>query len=55
MLVQQVDVVRLQPVERSLDSLVDVLRPAVHAGDGAVRAELEAELGRDDDAVAPAL
>ena len=55
MLVQQVDVIRLQPAQRALDGLADVRRPAVHAGDHAVRVELEAELGRDDHAVARAL
>src|SRR6185437_390441 len=51
-LVQQVDVVRLQPAQRALDGFADVCRPAVHAGYRAVRIEGEAEFGGDEDAVA---
>ena len=54
-LVEQVDVVGPEPAQRALDGLADVLRAAVHAVDRALRVELEAELGRDDDAVARAL
>jgi hypothetical protein len=49
-LIKQIDVVGLQPAQRTFDGLADVCRPAVHAGD-TLLVELEAELGRDDDAV----
>ena len=54
MLVEKVDTVGGEPAERALDRLADVLRPAVQARDRAVL-DLEAELGRDDDAIALAL
>ena len=47
-LVQEVDVVRVEPAERALDSLADVRGPAVHPRNGAVL-DLEAELGCDDE------
>ena len=52
MLVEQIDVIRLQPAQRTFDYFTNVCRLAVDAGDDAVRVELEAELGGDDDAVA---
>ena len=55
MLVEQIDVIGLQPAQRAFDGLADVRRPAVHAGDAAVLVELEAELRRDDDAIARAV
>ena len=36
-LVEEVDAVGGEPAERALDGLADVLRPAVHARDAAVR------------------
>ncbi len=50
----EVNAVRAETAERALDRQAYVLQPAVHAGDAAVL-DLEAELGREDDAVALAL
>ena len=47
MLIEQVDDVDLEPLERSLGDLLDVLRPAVQAALLAFRANLEPELGGD--------
>jgi hypothetical protein len=46
-LVEQIDRVDLEPLERALDGLFDVLRPAVEPPLLPLRVELEAELGRD--------
>ena len=42
----------LQPLERGLGDLLDVLRAAVHAAAARLRIEVEAELGGDHDLVA---
>ena len=52
-LIEEVDVVGGEAAQRALDGRADVRRAAVQPGDRAVL-DLEAELGRDDDAVAPA-
>ena len=44
--------VDLEPLERALDSLPDVLGSAVQAPLMLVRVDVEAELGRDDDLLA---
>jgi hypothetical protein len=52
-LVEQIDAVGLQPLERGLGDLLDVLRPAVQAALLArIRIDIEAELGRDHDLLA---
>jgi hypothetical protein len=48
MLIEQVDAVGPQPLQRSLDDIADMLGPAVEPDHRAVRIELEAELGGDD-------
>src|SRR5215831_2127137 len=50
MLVEQIDYLGPEPFERSIGDLLDVLRPAIQAGDtwAAVRLHPEAELGGDD-------
>ena len=55
-LIEQVDMVGLEPLQRVLDRVLDILRPAGDVA-GAARSalELEAELGGDDHLVAPAL
>ena len=50
-LVEEIDAVGLEPLQRGFGHLADVLRPAVEAGLLAVL-ELEAELRRDDDLIA---
>ena len=54
-LIEQVDPVGGEAAERALDGFADVCRAAVQPRDPAVRVELEAELGGDDDPVASAL
>ena len=57
-LVEQVDGLDLEPLERALGGLLDVLRPAVqarpalHAAGVELRVEVESELGGDDHLVA---
>ena len=51
-LIEEVDDVGPQPLQRRLGDLADVLRPTVHAALAARRVELETELGGDDDLVA---
>ena len=51
-LVEKIDDVGPEALQRRLDGLPDVLRPAVHASRLPVRAELEAELGGDHHLVA---
>jgi hypothetical protein len=51
-LVEQVDRVDPEPLERALDDLRDVLRPAIKPPLLAIGIELEAELGRDHDLLA---
>lgn len=46
-LVEKVDAVRLQPLERSLDDVADVLRPAVHALVPGRAGDVDAEFGGD--------
>ena len=48
-LVEEIDGLDLEPFERALDDLLDVLRPAVEAPLLPIRIEFEAELGRDHD------
>ena len=53
MLIEQVDDIDLEPLERALDGLLDVLRPAVqarralHPAGIEIRTEVEPELGGD--------
>ena len=49
MLIEQVDAVDLEPLERALDGLLDVLRPAIQAAPrpSIAAAEVEPELGGD--------
>ena len=55
-LVEQIDMVRAEPAERSLDGRADRLRPAVALGADLLAAlDAEAELGRDRHLIAPAL
>jgi len=51
-LVEQVDDVGLQPLQRRIGNLPDMSRLAVHGALAAIGAEVEAELGGDDDLVA---
>jgi hypothetical protein len=53
-LIEQVDVIGLQPTQRAFDDFANMPRPAVHPGRDVVRVEFEAELGGDDHAVSPA-
>ena len=48
MLIEKIDHVGLEPLQRGLGDLLDVLRPAVEAGLLPVGLDLEAELGGDD-------
>src|SRR4051812_8166647 len=50
-LIKEIDVIGAEPAQRSLDCFANVCGPAVYPGDAA-RVELEAELCRDDDALA---
>src|SRR4029077_3916094 len=51
-LVEEIDAVDLEPLERSVGHLLDVLRSAIEAPLPPVRIEFKAELGRDDDLLA---
>ncbi len=52
-LVEQVDPIGPEPLQRGFDDLPDMLRAAVEAGDPALGIDPEAELGRQHDPVPP--
>jgi hypothetical protein len=51
-LVQQIDTVRLKPAQRVFNDFTDVCWSTIEAHDTAIL-DLETELGRDDDTIAP--
>src|SRR5205807_5490978 len=55
MLVQEIDTICRETPQRAFDRFANVRRPAVDASNGAILVEAEAELGRDDQALALAL
>ncbi len=53
MLVEQIDTIYVQSLQRAVDRLANAFRPAVGAGGAAIGPKGEAELGGNDDLVAP--